>query len=47
MAIPQLRIKEAIKAKGLTIEAVAKKIGVLPSALSQSINGNSTVEKLQ
>lgn len=42
-----LRIKEAIKAHGLTVEQVAKRMGILPSALSQSINGNPTVEKLE
>ncbi len=47
MSNPNLKIKEAIKAKGLTVEAVAKQIGVLPSAISQSINGNPTVERLQ
>lgn len=42
-----LRIKEVIKAHGLTVEAVAHRLGVLPSALSQSINGNPTAEKLE
>lgn len=42
-----LRIKEAIKAHGLSVEQVAKRMGILPSALSQSINGNPTVEKLE
>lgn len=44
--MPELRIKEVIKAKGLTVDAVAKRMGIIPSALSQSINGNPTVEKL-
>lgn len=43
----KLRIKEAIKAHGLSVEQVAKRMGILPSALSQSINGNPTVEKLE
>ena len=42
-----LRIKEAIKAHGLSVEQVAKRMGILPSALSQSIKGNPTVEKLE
>jgi transcriptional regulator with XRE-family HTH domain len=42
-----LRIKEAIKAHGLTVERVAGRMGVLPSALSQSINGNPTADKLE
>lgn len=42
-----LRIKEVIKEHGLTVEAVARRLGVLPSALSQSINGNPTAEKLE
>lgn len=42
-----LRIKEVIKTNGLTVEQVAKRMGILPSALSQSINGNPTVDKLE
>lgn len=42
-----LRIKDVIKAHGLTVEQVAKRMGILPSALSQSINGNPTIEKLE
>lgn len=41
------RIKEIIKEKGTTIDAIAKKIGVQPSAISQSISGNPTMERLQ
>ena len=42
-----LRIKEAIKERGYTVADVAKKMGLNPSALSQTINGNPTFEKLQ
>lgn len=41
-----LRIKEIIKEKGLTIQEVADKIGVNRVTLSNSINGNPTVETL-
>lgn len=41
-----LRIKDVIKGKGLSIEYVAKQLNINQSALSQSINGNPTVEKL-
>lgn len=42
-----LRIKEVIKEHGLTVDAVARRLGVLPSALSQSINGNPSADKLE
>lgn len=47
LAMANLRIKEVIKAHDLTVEQVAKRMGILPSALSQSINGNPTIEKLE
>ena len=43
----KLRIKEVIKERGTSIEAISKKIGVNASAISQSINGNPTVERLR
>ena len=46
MTKPTLRVKEIAKRKGVTIESIAKKIGVLPSAVSQSISGNPTLERL-
>ena len=46
MTKPALRVKEICKIKGITIEAIAKKIGVLPSAISQSVSGNPTLERL-
>lgn len=42
----KLRIKEVIKEKGSSLEALSKIIGVNASAISQSINGNPTVERL-
>lgn len=42
-----LRIKEAIKERGYTVADIAKKMKLNPSALSQTINGNPTFEKLQ
>lgn len=43
-----LRVKELAKEKGLTIADVAKRMGILPPALSRIINGsNTTVETLQ
>lgn len=43
-----LRVKEIAKEKGLTVTDVAKRMGILPPALSRIINGsNTTVETLQ
>lgn len=42
-----MRIKEVIKEKGLTSVAVAKKMGVVPEALSRVINGNPTVDTVE
>lgn len=43
-----LRVKEIAKEKGITIADVAKRMGILPPALSRIINGsNTTVETLQ
>jgi len=47
MSKPTFRIKEIAKERGLTIESLAKKIGIGVSALSQSISGNPTAERLQ
>lgn len=41
-----LRIKEVIKEKGSSIQEVADKIGINRVTLSNSINGNPTVETL-
>jgi len=42
-----MRIKEVIKERGLTIGAVALRMGVVPQALSRVINGNPTVEMVE
>jgi transcriptional regulator with XRE-family HTH domain len=43
-----LRVKEICKEKGFTIAEVAKRMGVLPPALSRIINGgNTTTETLE
>ncbi len=42
-----MRIKEVIKEKKLTVKAVAKKLGMSSPSLSNAINGNPTVEKLE
>jgi transcriptional regulator with XRE-family HTH domain len=42
-----MRIKEVIKEKGLTSVQVAKKMGVVPEALSRIINGNPTVDTIE
>ena len=47
MSKPTFRIKEIVKEKGMTIDALASKMGIGLSALSQSINGNPTAERLQ
>lgn len=43
----KLRIKEAIKANGLTVKEVAERMGITPVGLSQHINGNPSVEVLE
>ncbi|MDR1340798.1 MAG: helix-turn-helix domain-containing protein [Prevotellaceae bacterium] len=42
-----LRIKEVIKEKGLTVKEVANKLGMSSPSLSDAINGNPTVEKVE
>ena len=42
----ELRIKELIKEKGTTIQNIADAIGINRVTLSNSINGNPTVETL-
>lgn len=42
-----LRIKEILKAKGITAKELAAKIGISEGALSLAINGNPTVETLE
>ena len=42
-----LRIKEIAKAKGVTMQEIAEKIGISPVNLSASLNGNPTLNRLQ
>ena len=42
-----LRIKELLKQKGITQIELSKKIGITPSALLQSITGNTSVSRLK
>ena len=41
-----LKSKEVIKEKGMTIEEVAKKMGITKGSLSAALNGNPTVSYL-
>lgn len=47
MSKPIFRIKEIAKEKGISIKAMASRMGIGLSALSQSIDGNPTAERLQ
>ena len=42
-----LRIKELCKSHQITMAEIANKIGIKPIALSQSLNGNPTLSRLQ
>lgn len=42
-----MRIKEAIKEQGLTVQEVARRMGVKSPTLSRAINGNPTIGMLQ
>ena len=42
-----LKIKDVIKEKGLTIQALADQMGINRVNLSSSINGNPTIETLE
>lgn len=42
-----MNIKKKIKERGLTIEKVAREIGVSKNSLSQTINGNPTFSTLE
>lgn len=42
-----LRIKELCKEKHITMAEIAAKIGINPITLSQSLNGNPTLRRLQ
>jgi transcriptional regulator with XRE-family HTH domain len=40
-------IKKIVKGKGLTIEEVAARMGIKGPALSQTLNGNPTIEMIE
>lgn len=42
-----LRIKEVCKAKGITMAHIAQELDISPITLSQSLNGNPTLRRLQ
>lgn len=42
-----LRVKDIIKEKGLTMQEVSDRIGIVRDTLTRQINGNPTVETLQ
>ena len=42
-----LRIKELCKQKHITMAEIAKQMGINPITLSQSLNGNPTLSRLQ
>ena len=42
-----LRIKEICKEKQITMKEIAEKLGINPITLSQSLNGNPTLSRLQ
>lgn len=42
----ELKVKEVIKAKGLTMQQVAETLGVTRDTLTRNINGNPTIETL-
>lgn len=42
-----LRIKEAIKERGTTVQDLAERMGITRVGLSQHINGNPSVEVLE
>lgn len=41
-----MRVKELLKEKGMTAKELAKKMGVSEGALSKSLSGNPTLDKL-
>lgn len=42
----KLKVKEVLREKGMTIAKVAEKLEIGPSALTQSINGNPSFNRL-
>lgn len=41
-----MRVKELLKQKGITSKDLAKRLGLSEGALSQSLNGNPTLERI-
>lgn len=41
-----MRIKELLKQRGMTAKELAEKLNLSSAALSQSLNGNPTLERL-
>lgn len=41
-----MRIKEILKGKGITAKELAKKMGISEAALSLSLNGNPTLDRI-
>ena len=46
-SIMALRIKELCKEKQITMKEIAERLGINPITLSQSLNGNPTLSRLQ
>lgn len=42
-----LQIKELLRQKGITAKELAEKIGISEGALSKSVSGNPTLERLE
>lgn len=43
----ELKVKEVIKAKGITMQQVANELGITRDTLTRNINGNPTIETLE
>lgn len=43
----ELRVKEVIKSKGLTMQEFADTLGITRDTLTRNINGNPTIETLE
>lgn len=47
LMIMDYRIKEILKEKGISQKDLAEKLGISPPSLSQSLNGNATINLLE
>lgn len=43
----EFRVKEILKEKGMTAAGLAKRLGISPAALSQSLSNNPTFDRLK